>query len=70
MQINIEEVVNTSGPRSSGAETIAETQPCTMCKAITKFFCYAVLSFAMLMGILIGWCSTTPIPEGTFFATD
>ena len=41
----------------------------TMCRAITKWICYAVLALLALTGLLVAWCSTTPIPEGTFFAT-
>jgi len=36
---------------------------------ITKILCYAMLAAVALLGALIGWCSTTPYPEGTFFAT-
>ena len=40
-----------------------------MCRAITKCVCYTLFSLVALVGLLIAWCSTTPIPEGTFFAT-
>lgn len=40
-----------------------------MFRAITKCLCYSVLLVVALLGLLIGYCSTTPIPEGTFFAT-
>jgi len=40
-----------------------------MCRTITKLVCYGVLAIVVFLGALIGWCSTTPIPEGTFFAT-
>ena len=40
-----------------------------MCRAITKCVCYVLLTIIALLGALIAWCSTTPIPEGTLFAT-
>ena len=43
--------------------------PKTVCRAIAKWMCYAVLALLALLGLLAAWSFTTPVPEGTFFAT-
>ena len=40
-----------------------------LCRAVTRCACYSALVLAALLLALIAWSSTTPIPEGTFFAT-
>ena len=45
------------------------TTTTTVCRAIAKWVCYAVLALLALLGLLAAWSFTTPVPEGTFFAT-
>ena len=40
-----------------------------LCRAVTRCACYSALVLVALLLALIAWSSTTPIPEGTFFAT-
>jgi hypothetical protein len=54
--------------KAPDAKTAARKKK-TVCRAITKWICYAVLALLVLTGLLVAWCSTTLSPEGSFFAT-
>ena len=40
-----------------------------MCRTLLKYTCYLILALVASIFLLLGWCATTPVPEGTFFAT-
>ena len=40
-----------------------------MLRSIARCICYPVLLLVALVALLIAFCCTTPIPEGTFYAT-
>ena len=40
-----------------------------MIKTCLKFICYTILALIALLVVFVGYAFTTPVPEGTIFAT-
>ena len=40
-----------------------------MIKTCLKFICYTILALIAILVVFVGYAFTTPVPEGTIFAT-